>query len=1192
MTAAASPLAIEMMPPVSPYRGLAPYGEGDAAFFFGRDREREVIVANLMARRLTLVYGESGVGKSSLLRAGALAHTRQAAVEQVAEHGRPEFVPLVYAAWRDDPVAGLVDAARRAVGELVPNAAAAAVGATGLEEAFSALTDAVDCELLVVLDQFEEYFLYHPDEDGPGTFAVELPRAIARRDLPANFLLCIREDALGKLDYFKTRIPGLFENYLRIDHLDRIAAEQAIREPIEEFNRRAADEAQIEIEATLVDAVLEQVAAGRVIPEQAGAGVVDGTQGVLRVETPYLQLVMSRLWDEEMRVNSHTLRLATLERLGGAREIVRTHLDYALGRVSEDERRVAAEAFHHLVTPSGTKIAHRRSDLAEYTGRSDRELAAVLDTLSSGDIRILRPVPPPPGDPGTPRYEIFHDVLASAILDWRTRYETERTLADERQAARRRQRKLLGVVGASFVALALMLLVTVYAFVQRREAHEQAEQARAQEAYASEQAARASAAARRAKARELDAEAIAQLPVDPELGLLLATEAARLSATAQADSVLRQALLASRLRAVFDAGSPVVSASYSRDGRRIMVASADGKVRTFDAGLQRVVRTLDARARLRHASLSVDSRLIITTDERGTVRVWRTATATQLRVLRHRARVVSASLSTDGEFVVTATTDRIVRVWRVRDGVPVMTLQLDAPVQSAAFSPNGRFIAAVSNTRAHLFDSGTGGRVDVFEHGARITAAQFNPSGSLFITAGFDRARVWGLRRRFVNDLRGPVGRVLAVAVDDRGRYVATASSEGIARVWRLPSGDLRSVLVGHTNPVNSVAFRPDGFSIVTTSADRTARIWQPDTGSPRAVLSGHTESVTGAAFRPDGRVVVTASSDGTARAWDPRAQPELEAFARFDTVVGRAAVSPDGRLIAVAGRNGIRLLRWPTGTRVRHLAGAPAADVDFSPDGRLIGAAVGRHAAVWRTRSGVLVRRLPHAGRVSGVAFSGDGRRLATSSVDRAARLWRLDGRLVRVLRGHRGPLTSLAFSPDGERLVTGSTDDTARIWNTATGASERVLTGHEGDVMSAKFSRDGKLIVTGSRDRDARTWDATTGQPRRVFRGHFAAVNDASFSPNGRWVVTAGPRIAGLWDAATGRALLFLRGHSGALTSAAFDPAGRRIITAGLDGTVRRYRCDVCGGTESLLGLARRRLALTGRKLTAAERRAYLER
>ena len=351
-----------------PYKGLMPYDEADAPFFFGREAEQEIISANLMASRLTLLYGPSGVGKSSVLRAGVVRHLRVLAEQNLLERGTPEFAVVVFNAWRDDPITALAAEVEKGVSSFLAghktNETEKVKGS--LVDTLRFWSEQIDGDLLIILDQFEEYFLYHSQEDGEGTFAVEFPRAVNRQDLRASFLISVREDALAKLDRFKGRIPSLFDNYLRIDHLDRSAARDAIEKPIAEYNRLQKSGEEASIEPELVEAILDQVKTGQVMLGAAGRGVVAGADES-RVETPYLQLVMTRLWDEEIQASQPPfLRLSTLERLGGAERIVRTHLDTTMDALPPDERDAAARIFRYLVTPSGTKIAHAAADLAEY----------------------------------------------------------------------------------------------------------------------------------------------------------------------------------------------------------------------------------------------------------------------------------------------------------------------------------------------------------------------------------------------------------------------------------------------------------------------------------------------------------------------------------------------------------------------------------------------------------------------------------------------------------------------------------------------------------------------------------------------------------------------------------------------------------------------------------------------------------
>jgi len=487
--------------PRSPFRGLSPFGDSalDALLFFGREREAEVIAANLMAAKLTVLYGPSGVGKSSVVRAGVAQRLRAVARDNVIAYGEPGLAVAVVDGWSGDAYGAVRRAADGAVAEALGEDVQ--IEAENLPDQLTELGRRVGGEIYVVLDQFEEFFLYHGEEEGVGTLADELPELVMRADVPVSVLIAIREDALAQLDAFKARIPGLFANSLRLDRLDRRAARAAVLGPIDAYNELARSDDRVGIEPDLVEAVLDQVTAGRIEHGRRGRGIAGSARARRRVEAPYLQLVLQRVWDAEREAGSRILRLSTLEALGGAERIVERHLETALARLSEDERDAAAAAFHHLVTPSGTKIAHAAPDLARYAGVPDATLRPALSALAAD--RVIRPLGGDAG--GEPRFEIFHDVLSDAVLAWRERHETGRAIARERADARRRHRRLVRVLGAAFAALAFVAAVALYAVYQRDQAHQQATVAQQQTALARLAATDADAQRRRAEQKAAEA---------------------------------------------------------------------------------------------------------------------------------------------------------------------------------------------------------------------------------------------------------------------------------------------------------------------------------------------------------------------------------------------------------------------------------------------------------------------------------------------------------------------------------------------------------------------------------------------------------------------------------------------------------------------------------------------------------------
>src|SRR5919201_2970757 len=144
----------------TPFVGLRPFTAREADFFFGRESEIRVLVANLRAARLTLLYGPSGVGKSSILGAGVAEELRARARSNLARRGKPELAVALFGSWQEDPTAGIVRAVGQEIAALgVPIEQNLSGGRLG--DALAGLSDAVDVPILVVLDQFEEYFHYH-----------------------------------------------------------------------------------------------------------------------------------------------------------------------------------------------------------------------------------------------------------------------------------------------------------------------------------------------------------------------------------------------------------------------------------------------------------------------------------------------------------------------------------------------------------------------------------------------------------------------------------------------------------------------------------------------------------------------------------------------------------------------------------------------------------------------------------------------------------------------------------------------------------------------------------------------------------------------------------------------------------------------------------------------------------------------
>ncbi len=553
---------------------------------------------------------------------------------------------------------------------------------------------------------------------------------------------------------------------------------------------------------------------------------------------------------------------------------------------------------------------------------------------------------------------------------------------------------------------------------------------------------------------------------------------------------------------------------------------------------------------------------------------WQTKLDPLLALERHGGQITAAAISPDGKLIATGSYDHTVRLWDGATAQPMgEPIDCTDGVQSLVFSPDCRVLAIIRridklllwDLEAHRF------RTAPSELLAQIHSIAYSHDGKIIAAQGTDhRLRFWSLvERRLLPlelELAHPV-KMLAFASDDT--TILTATTDGRIERRDTSTGAARGSSAVHPN-LRSACQSPDGRLLATGANDRAARIWD---GASLTLLRElpHPAAVDAIAFSPDGRTLLTGCEDKVARVWNAQSGEFLGQAAFHPQAVSAVAFSPDGSRTLTGGDEGTIQLRQCK------LAGSEALEVPhrasvglvkISPDGRT--AVTGTKSQkitegevlFWATSNGKSLGRVVLGGVVIGIAFSPDGRTVATASADRTALLVNVaSGKSLCSPMKHPAWVSAVAFNPQGTQLVTGCDDGVARLWEVPTGRDLDRKFAHEEPIISLALSPDGALLVTAGSDGTARLWNVANGRQLHIFR-HRAQVNKVAFSPDGATVLTASQDgTARLWDVASGQPIGTPMVHDDEVICARFSPRGDTILTGSKDKTAQLWLARTTG-------------------------------